>query len=46
MSPNERKIYFSIINENNKSQDSSETQIGNNKSLEDLAVEFNQVANK
>jgi hypothetical protein len=46
MSPNERKIYFSIINENNKSQDSGESQIGNNKSLEDLAVEFNQVANK
>jgi hypothetical protein len=46
MSPNERKIYFSIINESNKSQDSGESQIGNNKSLEDLAVEFNQVANK
>jgi hypothetical protein len=46
MSPNERKIYFSIINESNKSQDSGESQIGNNKSLEDLAIEFNQVANK
>lgn len=46
MSANERKIYFSIINESNKSQDSGESQIGNNKSLEDLAVEFNQVANK
>lgn len=46
MSPNERKIYFSIINENNKNNNSEESQVGNNKSLEDLAIEFNQISNK
>jgi len=46
MSPNERKIYFSIISENNKSNNSEESQVGNNKSLEDLAIEFNEMSNK
>jgi hypothetical protein len=46
MSPNERKTYFSIINENNKNNNSEESQVGNNKSLEDLAIEFNQISNK
>lgn len=48
MSPNERKIYFSIINENNKSSSDSpeDSGVGNNKTLEDLAFEFNEFTDK
>lgn len=45
ISPSERNLYLSIINEYNKSKsgktDSGNQQIGNNRSLEDLALEFN-----
>lgn len=45
ISPSERKIYINIVNENNKAKQSSssgESSIGTSKTLEDLAVEFNQ----
>jgi hypothetical protein len=44
LSPSERKIYISIINESKStpSEDDWTSALGNNRSLEDLAVEFNQ----
>lgn len=45
ISPSERKIYINIVNEHNKAKQSSssgESSIGTSKTLEDLAVEFNQ----
>lgn len=46
VSPSERKLYISITNDANKAKQGSsaspEDMIGNSKTLEDLAVEFNQ----